>query len=68
MAENIAYGSKNATMEDIIRAAKIAPAHEFIMEMPEGYDTVIGERGMKLSGGQKQKAFDREGQSAAKYP
>src|SRR5690606_29848496 len=55
VAENIAYGSKNATMEDIIRAAKIARAHEFIMEMPEGYDTVIGERGMKLSGGQKQR-------------
>src|SRR5690606_2424239 len=55
VAENVAYGSKNATMEDIIRAAKIARAHEFIMEMPEGYDTVIGERGMKLSGGQKQR-------------
>jgi ATP-binding cassette subfamily B protein/subfamily B ATP-binding cassette protein MsbA len=55
VAGNIAYGSKHAGMEDIIRAAKIARAHEFIMEMPEGYDTVIGERGMKLSGGQKQR-------------
>ncbi|HOQ07013.1 MAG TPA: ABC transporter ATP-binding protein [Clostridiales bacterium] len=55
VAENIAYGSKNATMEDIVRAAKIARAHDFIMEMPDGYDTVIGERGMKLSGGQKQR-------------
>ena len=55
VAENIAYGSKNADMEDIIRAAKTARAHEFIMEMPEGYDTVIGERGFKLSGGQKQR-------------
>src|SRR5690606_11547979 len=55
VAENIAYGSKNATMEDIIRAAKIDRAHEFIMEMPEGYETVISERGIKLPGGQKQR-------------
>ena len=41
---NILYGNPNATREDVIRAAKIAEAHDFIMEMPEGYDTVVGER------------------------
>lgn len=55
VAENIAYGSKSASMEDIIRAANIARAHCFISEMPQGYDTVVGERGVKLSGGQKQR-------------
>ena len=55
VAENIAYGSQGATMEDIIRAAKIARAHDFIEKLQDGYDTQIGERGFKLSGGQKQR-------------
>ena len=55
VAENIAYGSPDATLADIEGAAKIACAHRFISEMPEGYDTKIGERGVKLSGGQKQR-------------
>ncbi|MBM6387689.1 MULTISPECIES: ABC transporter ATP-binding protein [Paenibacillus] len=52
---NISYGLKNVSMDDIIRAAKLAKAHDFIMEFPDGYDTVVGERGMGLSGGQKQR-------------
>ena len=52
---NIAFGVDNATMEDVIAAAKIANAHEFIMEKPEGYDANIGDRGSKLSGGQRQR-------------
>ena len=52
---NIAYGRPEATMEDIVKAAKMAQAHEFIMELPNGYDTLLGERGMGLSGGQKQR-------------
>lgn len=52
---NIAYGMKDVTMDDIIRAAKLAKAHDFIMEMEHGYDTIVGERGMGLSGGQKQR-------------
>lgn len=55
VAENIAYGAQNATMDDIIEAAKIAKAHDFIESLPQGYDTFIGERGVKLSGGQKQR-------------
>jgi len=53
--DNIAYASKDATMEEIERAAKLSKAHEFIMELPLGYDTLVGERGMGLSGGQKQR-------------
>lgn len=52
---NIAFGSKDATMEDVIAAAKIANAHDFIMEKENGYYTNIGDRGMKLSGGQRQR-------------
>ncbi|MGQ9630359.1 MAG: ABC transporter ATP-binding protein [bacterium] len=55
ISENIAYGKADATMDEIVEAAKIANAHDFIMELPQGYDTVIGERGEKLSGGQKQR-------------
>lgn len=53
--ENIAYGKLDATEDEIIRAAKAANAHDFIMELEDGYDTYIGERGVKLSGGQKQR-------------
>lgn len=53
--ENISYGKPGATKEEIIEAAKLANAHEFIMELPNGYDTDIGQRGIKLSGGQKQR-------------
>lgn len=53
--ENILFGKPNATEEEMIRAAEIANASEFIDHMPNGYDTLIGERGVKLSGGQKQR-------------
>lgn len=53
--DNIRYGKPDATMEEVIEAAKLANAHDFIMELPEGYNTNIGQRGVKLSGGQKQR-------------
>ncbi len=53
--ENIAFGNKNASLEEVKQAAKRAQAHEFIKELPEQYDSLIGERGMTLSGGQRQR-------------
>jgi len=53
--ENILYGRPNATMEEVIEAAKKARIHDFIMSLEKGYDTITGERGVKLSGGQKQR-------------
>ena len=52
---NIAFGVEHATMEQVIEAAKIANAHDFIMETPDGYQSTIGDRGGKLSGGQRQR-------------
>ncbi len=52
---NIAYGRPDATQDDIERAAKLAQIHDFIATLPKGYDTVVGERGLKLSGGEKQR-------------
>lgn len=55
IGENISYGKPGASNEEIIQAAKLANAHEFIIELEKGYDTFVGERGVKLSGGQKQR-------------
>ncbi len=55
LAENISYARPDATMEEIIEAAKRARAHDFIARLPQGYDTLVGERGVKLSGGERQR-------------
>ena len=55
IAENIAFGRADASMDDIVRAAKAAQAHDFIMAFPEGYQTKVGERGVTVSGGQRQR-------------
>jgi len=55
LRENIAYGRPDATLEEVVAAAKAAQIHDFIESLPQGYDTVVGERGVGLSGGQKQR-------------
>jgi ATP-binding cassette subfamily B protein len=55
IAENLAYGKPDATREEIIAAARAAHAHEFILRLPQGYDSMVGERGQGLSGGERQR-------------
>jgi ATP-binding cassette subfamily B protein len=55
IAENIAYGREGATHEEIVQAARSAVAHDFISALPDGYDSIVGERGMTLSGGERQR-------------
>lgn len=60
IAYNIQYGDLAATMDDVVEAAKQASIHETIMRFPDGYDTIVGERGLKLSGGEKQRVSELE--------
>src|SRR5207302_1492913 len=55
IAENIAYGRPDATRREIVAAARAARAHEFILRLPDGYDSLVGERGQSLSGGERQR-------------
>jgi ATP-binding cassette subfamily B protein len=55
IADTIAYGLPDATRQDIVAAARAAHAHEFILRMPQGYDSLVGERGQGLSGGERQR-------------
>ena len=55
ISENISFGKENVSQEEIVKAAKMANAYEFIKELPEGFETEVGERGVMLSGGQKQR-------------
>jgi len=55
IAENIAYAREDASMEEIVQAARMASAHDFITALPRGYETMVGERGMSLSGGERQR-------------
>jgi ATP-binding cassette subfamily B protein len=61
IAENIAYARPDATAEEVALAARRARAHEFIMKLPLGYQTLVGERGVKLSGGETPAGGDRPG-------
>ena len=55
VADNVAYGHPGASLEEIVAAAKAANAHDFVMDMPDGYDTMVGERGLRVSGGERQR-------------